>query len=95
MSGSQIMTDLFENQRNYVLSDTELELLGDREKLAQWRHMGHESEQITDTHYGKLSDNRRKDIFDEMGKTKDINGLSQPEKQQFKITLKRLLDFLE
>ena len=32
------MTKLFENNRNYVLSDSELELIGDREKLAQWRH---------------------------------------------------------
>ncbi len=32
------MSELFENDRNYVLGDTELELVGDREKLAQWRH---------------------------------------------------------
>ena len=34
------MTDLFENERHYVLGDPELGLLGDREKLAQWRHKG-------------------------------------------------------
>ncbi len=34
------MTGLFENNRIYVLGDTELDLLGDREKLAQWRHKG-------------------------------------------------------
>ena len=32
------MAELFENQQKYVLGDVELELLGDREKLAQWRH---------------------------------------------------------
>lgn len=32
------MPDLFENERTYVLGDPELELIGDREKLAQWRH---------------------------------------------------------
>lgn len=32
------MPNLFENDRNYVLGDPELELLGPREKLAQWRH---------------------------------------------------------
>ncbi|GGE57994.1 helix-turn-helix domain-containing protein [Actibacterium pelagium] len=34
------MTNLFEQNRNYVLGDTELDLIGDREKLAQWRHKG-------------------------------------------------------
>jgi hypothetical protein len=34
------MTNLFENNRNYVLGDCELNLIGDREKLAQWRHKG-------------------------------------------------------
>ncbi|WP_425093972.1 MerR family transcriptional regulator [Tropicimonas sp. S265A] len=32
------MSDLFENNRNYVLGDPELDVIGDREKLAQWRH---------------------------------------------------------
>ena len=32
------MAHLFEDDRNYVLGDSELELLGDRDKLAQWRH---------------------------------------------------------
>lgn len=30
--------DLFENNRSYVLGDPELDIIGDREKLAQWRH---------------------------------------------------------
>ena len=34
------MSSLFENDRCYVLGDPELKLLGDREKLAQWRHKG-------------------------------------------------------
>jgi len=34
------MPDLFDSNRNYVLGDSELSLLGDREKLAQWRHKG-------------------------------------------------------
>lgn len=34
------MTKLFEDNRNYVLGDLELEIIGDREKLAQWRHKG-------------------------------------------------------
>lgn len=29
---------IFENSRNYVLGDPELDLIGDRDKLAQWRH---------------------------------------------------------
>ncbi|MEN8935315.1 MAG: helix-turn-helix domain-containing protein [Planktotalea arctica] len=29
---------MFQNDRNYVLGDRELDLLGDRAKLAQWRH---------------------------------------------------------
>ncbi len=29
---------IFDNSKNYVLGDPELELIGDREKLAQWRH---------------------------------------------------------
>jgi len=32
------MANLFEQNRNYVLGDTELDLIGDKEKLAQWRH---------------------------------------------------------
>lgn len=32
------MPELFEPNRNYVLGDPELDVLGDREKLAQWRH---------------------------------------------------------
>ena len=32
------MAKIFEDDRNYVLGDPELELLGDRDKLAQWRH---------------------------------------------------------
>lgn len=32
------MSSLFEDNRNYVLGDPELEVLGKREKLAQWRH---------------------------------------------------------
>ena len=34
------MTDLFEQNQNYVLGDSELNIIGDREKLAQWRHKG-------------------------------------------------------
>lgn len=34
------MTNLFENERNYVLGDPELKVIGCREKLAQWRHRG-------------------------------------------------------
>lgn len=34
------MANLFEQNRNYVLGDTELDLIGDRDKLAQWRHKG-------------------------------------------------------
>ena len=34
------MTDLFEQNRNYVLGDEELNLIGDRDKLAQCRHKG-------------------------------------------------------
>ena len=32
------MPNLFENDRNYVLGDPELNIIGDRAKLAQWRH---------------------------------------------------------
>jgi len=32
------MENLFDNSRNYVLGDPELDLIGPREKLAQWRH---------------------------------------------------------
>jgi hypothetical protein len=34
------MTSLFDETRNYVLGDHELDLIGDRDKLAQWRHKG-------------------------------------------------------
>ena len=34
------MANLFEQNRNYVLGDDELALIGDRDKLAQWRHKG-------------------------------------------------------
>lgn len=34
------MPNLFENNRSYVLGDAELDIIGDREKLAQWRHKG-------------------------------------------------------
>jgi hypothetical protein len=40
MKGCEVMSDVFENDRCYVLGDSELDLLGDREKLAQWRHRG-------------------------------------------------------
>ncbi len=32
------MPDLFNPNRSYVLGDQELDLIGDRDKLAQWRH---------------------------------------------------------
>lgn len=32
------MPKLFENDRTYVLGDPELNFIGNREKLAQWRH---------------------------------------------------------
>ncbi len=32
------MPNLFDEHRTYVLGDDELGLLGNREKLAQWRH---------------------------------------------------------
>ena len=32
------MANLFEQNRNYVLGDDELNVIGDRCKLAQWRH---------------------------------------------------------
>ena len=35
-----MMPELFDDQRNYTLGDPELDLLGGREKLAQWRHKG-------------------------------------------------------
>jgi len=34
------MANLFEQNRNYVLGDPELNIIGDRDKLAQWRHKG-------------------------------------------------------
>jgi hypothetical protein len=34
------MANLFEQTRTYVLGDPELDLIGDRDKLAQWRHKG-------------------------------------------------------
>ena len=34
------MVRLFDNNRNYTLGDPELEVIGEREKLAQWRHKG-------------------------------------------------------
>ncbi len=34
------MANLFEQSRNYLLGDPELDLIGDRAKLAQWRHRG-------------------------------------------------------
>jgi len=34
------MTNLFDDTRNYVLGDPELDIIGNREKLAQWRHRG-------------------------------------------------------
>lgn len=32
------MASLFEQNRNYVLGDDELNIIGDPDKLAQWRH---------------------------------------------------------
>lgn len=34
------MPALFDQNQNYVLGDSELDLIGDRDKLAQWRHKG-------------------------------------------------------
>ena len=34
------MAGLFEQNKNYILGDSELDIIGDREKLAQWRHKG-------------------------------------------------------
>ena len=34
------MPSLFDNNRTHVLGDEELSLIGDWEKLAQWRHKG-------------------------------------------------------
>ena len=38
--GTLQMENLFEQNSNYVLGDDELNIIGDREKLAQWRHKG-------------------------------------------------------
>ena len=35
------MSNLFDQNRSYVLGDPELDLIGDRDKLAQWRHKKH------------------------------------------------------
>ena len=35
------MTKLFDDNRNYTLDDSELLVIGDREKLGQWRHKGY------------------------------------------------------
>lgn len=34
------MANLFDDNRAYVLGDPELDIIGNREKLAQWRHRG-------------------------------------------------------
>lgn len=34
------MSKLFEQDRNYLPGDRELDVIGDRTKLAQWRHKG-------------------------------------------------------
>ena len=34
------MPNIFDNNRNYVLGDPELDIIGDHQKLAQWRHKG-------------------------------------------------------
>lgn len=34
------MGQLFDDNRTYELGDPELDVIGDREKLAQWRHKG-------------------------------------------------------
>ena len=34
------MAKLFEDERAYVLGDPDLDLIGDRDKLAQWRYKG-------------------------------------------------------
>jgi hypothetical protein len=36
--GTLTVPNLFENDRCYVLGDPELDIIGDRDKLAQWRH---------------------------------------------------------
>ena len=36
--GMCTVLNLFENNRSYILGDPELEIIGDRDKLAQWRH---------------------------------------------------------
>lgn len=33
-----MLSKTFDDDRNYVLGDPELDLIGSREKLAQWRH---------------------------------------------------------
>jgi hypothetical protein len=38
LNKDQNMPDLFNQDRSYVLGDEELDLIGDRDKLAQWRH---------------------------------------------------------
>ena len=38
MKGASTLSGLFENNRNYVLGDTDLDIIADRDKLAQWRH---------------------------------------------------------
>ena len=36
--GIRTVLNLFDNNRSYVLGDNELDIIGDRYKLAQWRH---------------------------------------------------------
>ncbi len=34
------MDTLFDQNKTYIIGDRELEIIGNREKLAQWRHKG-------------------------------------------------------
>jgi len=36
--GSLVVSGLFEDYRNYLLGDADLDIIADRDKLAQWRH---------------------------------------------------------
>lgn len=71
--------------KHTIAADRDARPLTHEQRKAWSENMGHESEQITQAHYGKLSDDRRKELFEDIKEEKptDMRDITDQEKVEF------------
>jgi integrase len=63
--------------KHTIASERDRRSLTAEQRKAWSENMGHENEQITDTHYGKLSEDRRFELLEDVGANVPDGGLEQ------------------